>query len=153
MYVAYLGNFRPQYSTENDYAIAWRSNDHNVMQVQEGVPGELEIFIEDLRHTRPDLVIWTRTEDLAKLNGEALQWRLLAECRRLGVPIVGIHLDRWWGLDRQWAIERDPFFRVDLLLTADGGHQEYWGGLGLKHRWLPPGISERWCQPGTFRDE
>lgn len=149
--LAYLGNFKPPYSTENDYRRAWQANGHEVTCIQEGDPIRLALLTAEIDSF--DFVIWTRTEDLAALNGEARQWKFLAEARRRGVPTIGVHLDRWWGLKRQYLIEQDPFFRVDLLLTADGGHQEQWKAAGVNHVWLPPAISEQWCQPGTPREE
>jgi hypothetical protein len=148
--LAYLGNFKPPFATENDYRRAWQTNGHNVRLYQEGDPIILEGLIEELSDY--DLVLWTRTPDLAAKNGDK-QWKLLAEARRKGVPVIGLHLDRWWGLDRQYMIAEDPFFRVDLLLTADGGHQKWWEEAGINHEWVPPAVSEDWCQPGEFREE
>lgn len=152
MRIALLGNFRPPYSTENDYARAWENNGHEVIRMQEGDPNELYDLM-DHHFYDVDLVVWTRTEDLAAKNGEVLQWRLLAEARRRRVPIIGVHLDRWWGLGRERLIQTDPFFRVDLLFTADGGHDEQWQNAGVEHQWLLPGVSERWCHPGSPREQ
>lgn len=151
--VFYLGNFKPPYSTENDYRLAWKANGHRVHAIQEGNPELLRQTVDDLSFTKPDLFVWTRTPDLAALNGDALQLELILQCRQYNIPIIGVHLDRWWGLQRQVQIETDPFFRVDLLLTADGAHNKQWQEAGVRHAWLPPGVSEQWCKPGERVDK
>lgn len=150
--IAYLGNWRHAWTTENEYRDAFERHGHQVVTFQEGEPQRLVDLCDDLRAREPyDFVLWTRTPPLAEINGD-LQWRLLLEANRVGVPVVGVHLDRWWGLEREWMIAKHPYFRVDLLCTADGAHADQWADAGIMHRWLPPGISERWCKPGSFRE-
>lgn len=158
MHVAYIGNFEPEFSTENEYARAFEANGHTVLKIQEGDPNH---YLDALAVARgrldgderwigiPDFILWTRTAGLAVKWGHAAQWKLLAEARRHAVPVVGVHLDLWHNLERAEEIEYEPFFYVDLLLTADGGHDDLWGPYGVNHRWLPAGVSDRWCRPGT----
>jgi hypothetical protein len=151
VHVAYIGNFEPEHSTENEVRRALENNGHRVSPFQEGHPEQLdELTFWMGRHPQTvDLVMWTRTGGLAAKSGEALYWKLLATARKAGVPVVGYHLDRWWGLKRQAEIATDPFFRVDLLVSPDGGHDEEWEKAGVNHVWFPPGISERHCRLGT----
>lgn len=155
MRVAQIGNFVPEFSTENDLRWAMESLGWHVRPIQEGDIGPLDELFADLRRPGdvPDFILWTRTRDLADKWGHEAQWRLLAEARQRKVPVVGYHLDRWWGLKRQTEIETEPFFRVDLLVTADGGHNDLWRQHGINHVWALPAVSERWCQPGQHRDE
>lgn len=155
MRVAQIGNFVPEFSTENDLRWAMESLGWHVRPIQEGDIGPLDELFADLRRPGdvPDFILWTRTRDLADKWGHEAQWRLLAEARQRKVPVVGYHLDRWWGLKRQTEIETEPFFRVDLLVTADGGHDDLWRQHGINHVWALPAVSERWCQPGQHRDE
>lgn len=150
MQIAYLGNFTPQYSTENEYLDAFVRDGHTVGEIQEGDPAALKTFIDTIGHW--DMVVWTRTRDLAERNGAALQWQLAAACRKANVPLVGLHLDIWWGLPRQEQIDTDPYFQaVNIMFTADGDpyHQQLWANRDILHRWLLPGISERWVGVGT----
>jgi hypothetical protein len=152
--LAYIGNFVPEFSTENDYARAWENNGHKVTRYQEGDCERNRALTTAVKGAkRPDLIVWTRTPRLSRLTGPVLEGKLLDACHKHHVPIVGVHLDRWWGLDRQVEITDAPYFRVDLLMTADGAHQREWAKWGVNHRWLPPGVSEKWCQPGTPRPE
>lgn len=153
MRVAYAGNFEPAHSTENEVAKALEACGHDVIRLQEN---QAETWAETA-FTVPDLFLWTRTGwDWPRATGwtweEATerQRKRLDHLRRLGVPTAGIHLDRWWGLDREGQVDVEPFFRVNLLCTADGGHDEHWAAAGVNHRWLPPAVSEFECGGGTF---
>ena len=146
LHFAQIGNFGPAHSTENELRKAIVNNGHTVTPHQEDDDwGDLIATVGDY-----DLVLWTRTASLSP--DHATQWRLLAEARAAGTPVVGVHLDRWWGLARQHEIYTEPYFRVDLLFTADGGHADEWAGAGIRHRWLPPAVGAAECVPGIPRD-
>lgn len=140
MLIAYIGNFEPPHSTENDILWSLESLGHRVRRHQEGQIDKIVELINWRLHEKPDVVLWTRTKGLADKVPTALLWEMLAELRRGGIPIVGYHLDRWWGLKRHVEIYDHPFFRVDLLCTADGGHDEEWEAAGITHQWMPPAI-------------
>jgi hypothetical protein len=154
MRVAYVGNFGVSFSTENEVARALEANGHEVIRLQENDP---ESWATDLdAHHGHDLLLWTRTGwDWPAACGwsheEALerQRRVLSAHRSNRIPTVGYHLDRWWGLDREGQVA-EPFFHVDLLCTADGGHQPEWAAAGVDHQWFPPGVSEFECGGGAF---
>lgn len=139
MIIAYIGNFVPEHSTENHVRQAWENQGHKVVRVQEGEQAQWETLIARLKDV--DLVLWTRTADLAAKVGHRTQWRMLAEAARLGKPTVAFHLDRWWGLDREATVWEEPFFRCQYVITADGGHQEQFESVGVNHIWLPPAVS------------
>ena len=156
MHVVQLGNRVPPFSTENDLHHAMvEGNGWDVRFIQEGDSTALLQFITDLQagFERPDFILWTSTRDLANQWGHELQWKLLAEARRHNIPVVAYHLDRWMGLKRQNAMPTEPYFRVDLLATADGAHQDEWAKADVNHHWMLPGVSERWCRPGTYSEE
>jgi hypothetical protein len=152
MRIAYLGNFVPPYSTENEVLRALRV-DHQVTPVQEGRASDLNRFLRSIRVEKPDLLLWTRTKSLSDRVGRQMQRTLLDVCTRAGVPVVGYHLDRWWGLPREREIATELYFQIDLLITADGGHQELWEKAGVRHGWLPPAVSAKWCFEGRKRSE
>lgn len=137
----YIGNFQPAHSTETHVALALESNGHEVTRVQEN-----DINAWQLLHEPADLILWTRTGGFAP-NRE-LEYSLAG----LGPPVVGYHLDRWWGLDREGQVFDEPFFQVcDLMLTADGGHDKEWADANVDHVWFPPAVSEPECELGEFR--
>lgn len=134
--MAYVGNFGPAHSTENDVAAAWNELGHRVLALQENHPDTWRWLLDsDLAGV--DLFMWTRTWHLPQFP----QLDALARLTTLGVPTVGYHLDRWWGLDREHQIRDEPFFRCDLMVTADGGHDRQWANAGIDHMWLPPAVN------------
>ena len=139
--IGYIGNFRPDHSTENEVRRALEGLGHRVVQYQEddaasweqllGVPAEL------------DLVLWTRTWHLPQFP----QLEVLAALKAAGVGTIGFHLDRWWGLDREHQVRDEPFFRCALVVTADGdpGHGELFAQAGVNHLWMDPAVAEAEC--------
>lgn len=143
---AYVGNFDGvPHSTENEYRKALLAEGHEVIPMQESKPGNFDQLATRLRSGDIDIVLWTRTRwprmDFAEMR------RMLTTAREVGVPTVGVHLDVWWGLPRSSEIGEHPFFEVDLLCTADGGHDQEWANAGIEHVWMPPGVSAEECVP------
>lgn len=140
--VAYVGNFTKPWCTEVHIAQALHAAGHQVLRLQENRTNWFSLAAL-AQHHRADMVMWTRTWDvnrdaaLAQLDG----------LRRAGIPTVSYHLDRWWGLDREYQITSEPFFRTDLVVTADGGHDDDWKRVGVNHRWFPPGVLASACVP------
>jgi hypothetical protein len=152
--VAQIGSFDPYFTTENELLHAMKRNGMEVVQFTEREPETIDELIRQLQVSPSmyDFVLWTSTKQHRDSWGTDRQWRLIQRARFHDVPIVAYHLDRWWGLDREHWLD-DPYFQIDLVCTADGGHEDMWPTKGILHHWLPPGISERWCQPGNFREE
>jgi hypothetical protein len=86
-----------------------------------------------------DLFLWTRTGGWLKCNG----FEMLA---RIKIPTVGVHLDRFWGLNRETEVTTTPFFVCRYVFTADGGSDDKWGAAGVNHFWLNPGVLKSECR-------
>lgn len=138
--IAYIGNFRPEHSTENHVAQALRHNGHRVIELQEDEPGTFERAGNLSADHGADLIWWTRTGWTPPVPHED-QRAMLAAARERKVPVIGFHLDRWWGLDRESQVGDEPFFECDMLFTADGGHAAEWERAGVRHVWAPPAVS------------
>lgn len=154
MQIAYVGNFEPPHSTENEVRKALDKLGHDVWLCQEGQPDRWRELTDRMHEF--DVVLWTRTADLAKRIPHHDQIRLLLAARRAGVPTVAFHLDRWWGLrehGREDSIWTEPYFRCEHFFSTDGAHDLEWAVAGVNHHWMPPGVSEFECEPGTPRDE
>lgn len=147
--VAYIGNFGPAHSTENHVRRALEANGHPVIALQEEDIETWRYLISRSASAgdHPQLVMWTRTKSLADQINNDLKRAMLFSCAQAGVPTVGFHLDRWWGLEREREIDDDPFFRCSLLVTADGGHEQRWADAGIRHHWMPPAVSSAECMP------
>lgn len=152
MKVAYVGNFEPAHSTETHVARAFEANGHQVVRLQEQAFGWNPSAVPD----DAAFVLWTHTHGLAPERTHDLQDRFLTSLRRRDVPTVSFHLDRYWDLYRESQIhgpKQEPFFRTDLMCSADGGNDERWAAAGIDHVWMPPGVSAPECEPGTYRPE
>ena len=153
--VWYIGNFRPEHSTENHVAEALANVGVAVTKFQEDDFGAKSAGNLLSSGCTADFILWTRTRWGADIQDDLnRQARLtLRLARSRGVPVVGYHLDIWWGLKRDAEVSTEPFFDVDLLVTADGGHDDLWARAGVNHLWMPPAISRRQAEVGTRRDE
>ena len=146
--VAYLGNFGATHSTENHVARAFTANGHTVYPLQEDKVESWEILRDWCRtgnwpgaHGQPTFVLRTRTWERPDFKAHETM-RMLADS---GVPTIGFHLDRWWGLPREQEVATQAFFKCGLVITADGGHAQNWVDAGVNHMWLPPGVSRAEC--------
>lgn len=149
----YLGNHSVPWCTEVHIAASLEAEGHEVVRVQEGETPAADVA-GIVERERADVLLWTRTYGLAETGGTAEQRaQMVADVRASGRPVVGVHLDRWWGLARETQVTTDPYFRVDLLCTADGDNDDRWAEAGVNHRWLRPGVYHAEVGAGTPRDE
>lgn len=154
MNVVYVGNFDPPHSTENEIRRALELLGHTVVRVQENAPDAFARLPEVVSETEAAFVVWTRTRWHPPVDRRT-QAEAVAKVRALGVPVVGYHLDIWWGLKRAREVHSEPFFQsTDLVCTADGGHDELWATAGVTHVWFPPAVGDmEAARTGTARPE
>lgn len=152
MRIAYVGNFEPAYSTENDILRTLRDElDIKADPVQEQHTAnwiELTGRLDDY-----DAVLWTSTRGLASQVPDVVQLELLYRAALLSVPTIGVHLDRWWGLARWGTVLTAPFFRCAHVFTADGFHDRHFEAAGVNHHWSLPAIADHNAVPGTPRPD
>lgn len=155
MRITYLGNFQPghpaPFSTETHVALSLEHLGHEVTRLQEGEVRSIDVVSRAEGH---DAFLWTQTYGLAEQGGTREERaEMVSDLRAAGIPSVGYHLDRWWGLAREDQIAAEPFFRVDHLFTADGGHDADWTAVGIHHTWLPPAVLHSETDQGRFRQQ
>ena len=143
MHVAYVGNFEPPHSTENDVKSALERTGHSVTPLQEQLV-DWSSVASQIASVEADLVLWTRTGSLD--NADAATQTAALRAIREHIPVVGFHLDLFWGLkahsDREQWVRTAPYFQeTDVMFTADGDHDEQWADAGVDHVWLPPAIA------------
>lgn len=149
MRVAYIGNFLPEYSTENDVRKAFESLGHEVVQLQEN-----KMNIRHLRNMAltSDMLLITSTWDtIIPLTDMLTLFKELAERK---IPTATLHLDTFWGKSRggrKWWL--NPMFHTAYIFTADGDYQEEWKAYGKNHIWLPPAIRHDAVGKGNVREE
>lgn len=146
--IAYRGNFRPSWSTENHVASSMELLGHEVMRCQEDdLAWDQQIKVVEEYGAR--VFWWTQT------YGYALKWdqkEALEAVEELNKRVVTVsyHLDKWWGLAREADLTPEyPFFRTRHVYTADGDHDERFMSIGVNHRWSPPAVYSPEAVPGT----
>lgn len=134
--IVYVGNFGRPWCTETHVAASLGMLGHTVHRVQEN-----ELDWPDLPHlveqVGAHVMLWTRTWDVPV---QACRDAIL-RVRGQGVPTAFYHLDRWWGLAREYQVAEMPWFQaVDVVFSPDGGNDARWAAAGVNHVWMPPGV-------------
>lgn len=138
MRIGYVGNFSQPFCTEFHLARTLRNLGHVVIQLQEdGVhPSRLLGQVEGC-----DLFMWTRTWNTL-VNHDHLR-----ALRKMGIPSVSYHLDKYTGLQRDGGLDSDPFWRCDYTFTPEGSVQAkaIFKAKGINHRYMPAGVVADEC--------
>lgn len=146
MRVVYVGNYGVPWTTETHVAASLEGLGHEVIRLQENpqVWDDLPIIA---RGGDADFVLWQHTHPLSPPEVDEQCLAALAELRASGIPSVSFHLDRYVGLEREHQIDDEPFWRTDIVVTADGGHDAVFAAKGVNHVWMPPAVYEGECAP------
>lgn len=147
--IAYIGNFEPEYSTENDVRKAFEHLGHTVVQLQENKVSMEQVREESLNS---DLLLVTGTWGDALPLPDFID--LIHDLSLKGIPSATLHLDTFWGTSRggrKWW--REPMFHTAYIFTADGDYNDKWELLGKNHMWLMPGVRYDAAKFGTERKE
>ena len=142
MRISYVGNFEPEWSTENDVRKAFESLGHEVIKLQEGDErNPNKVSIEKIKEEalNSDMLLWTGTWGDAYKLEDVLD--LFHELAKKKIPSATLHLDTFWatGRDgRKWW--REPMFFTSAIFTADGDYEQEWKLLGRNHFWMPPAV-------------
>ena len=148
-----IGDLGTPHTTGSHLVRALHNNGHVICQVNERPEIWAPIGRGQGWLTREtDLVVWNSTPGYAPEETYDDQRTFLRRCKDAGIPTVGYHLDLYWSLpEREHWVKERPFFRSDLVVTADGGHPEEWEKAGVDHVWFPPAVLGADCTPGVFR--
>jgi hypothetical protein len=153
--VAILGNHQVSFCTERELDWTFENLGHRVFKFQENLE-RTEHILELCRSYKVDLFIYVHTHGWETPGSISLD-EMITGIRAAGIITCGFHLDMYWGLNaadsRQDRIGIHPFWHMDYVFTADGGHDEEFRGREVKHIWLPPAVVERGCFKGNFNDD
>jgi len=136
--IGYIGNFGVSFSTESHIAATLEEMGNKVTRLQEN-----QVTAEEVQRRLGEfeMILWTKTGDWFK--GDAMEMLRLARGR--GIPTVGFHLDLFAPIARNGEAATPPWGRMDYVFTADGGSDEFWKRLGIRHVWSPPGVYGAEC--------
>jgi len=105
--IAFLGNFRVNYSTETHHTETLESMGHDVHRLQETEAGSEKIYRVA---SNCDLFVWVHTHGWHTPGRMGME-EVLKKLKALGIPTMTYHLDLWFGLKRQDDLENDPFYK------------------------------------------
>ena len=148
--IAFLGNFSHSFCTESDLAWSLEHLGHEVIRVPEdkSTIQELQGAVCDA-----DLFMFVHTHGWQVAPDEEM-FRFMECLKERGIPSVGYHLDRYWGIpEREERIGKTPFWKCSHLFTADGGNQEKFLERGVNHHYLQPAVVERGVHYGFPRGD
>jgi glycosyltransferase involved in cell wall biosynthesis len=118
--IAFLGNFKVDYSTETHHVQTLESMGHKVYRLQEG-----QVNSEKIARvaSNSDMFVWVHTHGW-NTPGRMGMENVLNQLKSLNIPTLTYHLDLWFGLKRQDDLDKDPiyknighFFTVDKLMA------------------------------------
>lgn len=155
--IVYIGNFSAPFCTEVYLKRAFEENGCEVLPTAQDDAfrvGPDRFVAEALAlDPLPNALVYTRTHSATALTPDwTACWRKLGDA---GIVTAAIHLDRFWGLEREHLIrDGDPLFTVDHCFTADGGNPKRFAAAGVTHHWLPPAVDRLEASwPGVRRVE
>jgi hypothetical protein len=143
MRIAFLGNFRVDYTSETHHALSLETLGHTVDRLQES-----EAHAGDILDTaqQADAFVWVHTHGW---RTPAID-RVLHELRRRKIPTLTYHLDLWFGLHRQRDIRREPYWQVEHFFTADRLMAEWLNdNTRIRGYYLPAGVYHAECEPAV----
>lgn len=149
MRIAFVGNFRVPFTTENDLAWSYEKLGHQVIRLQEDtISGE-----EVLRRAQTcDILHYVHTHGW-EVSGHRNMDEVLRSLKRQGIPTISTHLDYWRGLKRETDVANHPFWRTEYVFTADGGSNDWYRAKGINHFYLKAGVVERDAYIGDYKAE
>src|ERR1017187_2148337 len=150
MKIAFLGNFRPSYSTESDLLWTFQDLGHTVMAFQEDVVPS-EMIYEVARSA--DLFLWMHTWGWDMYDRGGLICALQAEVNCGATASFSLDLLR--GLHREPLVTSHPFFKTQHFFGVDGrSHMDGWyKERGVNHHLILPGVVKRDCYLAEPKDE
>ncbi len=141
--IAFLGNFRVDYTSETHHANTLESMGHKVIRLQESEAKSEDILKSSIDC---DLFIWIHTHGW-RTPGKYEMGQVLRTLADYKIPTMTYHLDLWFGLQRQKDLNNHPvykyighFFTVDKKM-ADWFNQK----TNVKGHYVPAGVYDKEC--------
>jgi hypothetical protein len=139
--ICLIANFSVPWSTGSDLRRTLEGMGVEVWAFQEeNLAGWSALLTAVKAKAGVDAVIWNVTPSLSARIPRELHREVQFRARTAGIPTIGFHLDRWWGLQRQADVYTHAFFQSEWVFTADG-HPQPWKEAGVNHEWLPPAVA------------
>ena len=139
--IAFLGNFKVDYSTETHHSQTLESMGHTVYRLQETVINSAKVLKVA---SNSDLFIWVHTHGW-NTPGRLDMRDVLKELKSLGIPTMTYHLDLWFGLKRQDDLDKDPIYKhIEHFYTVDKLMADWFNdNTNVKGHFLPAAVYDK----------
>lgn len=137
MKVYYIGKFHNQYATENYIALALEEHGVTVKRRATVDVGRHDVnsLINDINAFKPDVLLFGKYGFLFPID------MILSNTDALSVSwVFDLYFDLPPGIGDRTV--HDQHFSCDVVITTDGGHDDAWKNMGIKHYCIRQGIHE-----------
>lgn len=134
-HISYIGKFDRLWDEEY-IARSFEELGVRVERIPDTDPAEL--ILEKIMSNKPKFVL------MAKLKVDKPEW-LMSELKKVGIKTVCWIFDLYWDYDREYLIKKLPCFKADHVITTDGGHDQKWADIGVRHHTVRQGIYKPEC--------
>jgi hypothetical protein len=150
MKIAFLGNFRVDYTSETHHAKSLEQLGHTVERLQ-----ETQTHAGHIADIQADVFVWVHTHGW-HTPGDISQ--ALARLRERRIPTLTYHLDLWRGLRRQSDIRNSPYWELDHFCTVDKLMADWLSeNTPVRGHFIPAGVFGGDCyisdQPSKFAND
>lgn len=139
--IAFLGNFKVDYSTETHHVQTLESMGHTVIRLQETQANSEKILKVA---SGSDLFVWVHTHGWNTPGRMGMEY-VLHQLKGLGVPTITYHLDLWFGLKRQDDLDSDPIYKhIEHFFTVDKLMADWFTeNTNVKGHFLPAAVYDK----------
>lgn len=144
MKIAFIGNFIPPFSTENERKWSFEQLGHDVIALQENEVNADQL-ITLMSNQKPDLLFYSHTHDPAYIISGLKD--VFVKYKDVGIPTISVHLDRWAWLVREEDVGAEATWFTEYIFMADASPEavELYEKHELRWFWLKPGVVARDC--------
>jgi hypothetical protein len=151
--IAFLGNFRVDFTSESHHAKTLESLGHKVYRLQ-----ETEAVAEEILRVaiKSDLFVWVHTHGW-RTRGKMEMDHVLRRIADYKIPTMTYHLDLWFGLERQKDLDKFPVYKeIGHFFTVDSQMADWFNkNTRVKGHYLPAGVFDQECYytPQKFKHD
>lgn len=140
--IAFIGNFIPAHSTENDRKWSLEKLGHTVIPIQEN---KATVTFLNALISKVDLLLYSHTHDPSYVIAGLKQ--VFENYKKADVPTASVHLDRWAWLKRVEDVGIEATWFTEYQFMADGSPEavELYKKYNLNWHYLKAGVVERDC--------
>lgn len=138
MKIAFLGNFRVDYTSETHHKKSLEALGHEVIPLQESEATSEKILDVSMNS---DMLVWVHTHGW-NTPGHISMENVLKYLKKATIPTVTYHLDLWFGLRRQQDLDKDPIYKnIQYFFTCDKKMADWFNEeTDVEGVYLPAGV-------------